>query len=315
MGRSRSVRLLLAGSLLVCLLFSGLARAEFRPFVAGTPVAGGLASAVDSAREKLVAEGLDVVGEYAPTEGVHILAVSSEAMRETAARSKRGGYGAVISIALEQAGGETLVSYQNPKYIAHGYRLEGDHESAFQAIAAALGATGYFGGEPISEANLRTYQYAFGLETFVDPVELGGFPSFSAADRQITERVKQGELGTGLVYRVEIPGKKQIVYGVAMQTDDPNAHGAALVQAVDHDAPRGYAFLPYPILLDGNAAETLNLRFRMAMFFPDLPMMGGDASFFKLRSAPDAINDLLVAVVDGEIRKEERSSGGGFGTF
>jgi hypothetical protein len=245
---------------------------------------------------------------------VRVLTVSSEAMRETASKSKRGGYGAVVSIAFEQVGGETRISYQNPQYLAHGYRLEGDNEAAFQSLAAALGAKGYFGGEPISKANLRTYQYAFGLETFVDPVDLGSFGGFSSADSKITERVKNGELGTELVYRVKIPGKKQIVYGVAMQTDDPNAHGAALVQAVDHDAPRGYAFLPYPILLDGNAAETLNLRFRMALFFPDLPMMGGEASFFKLRSAPDAINNLLIAVVDGEIQKEERS-GNGFGTF
>ncbi|KTG16392.1 MULTISPECIES: hypothetical protein [unclassified Guyparkeria] len=314
MGQARSVRVLLMSSFLVLLSFTGLARAEFQPFVEGTPFAGDVEAAVAAARAKLAAEGLDVVGGYAPTEGVRVLAVSSDALRETASKSKRGGYGAVVSIAFEQTGGETRISYQNPQYIAHGYRLEGDNESAFQALAGALGATGYFGGEPISKANLRTYQYAFGLETFVDPVDLGSFPGFSSADRQITERVKNGELGTELVYRVEIPGKRQIVYGVAMQTDDPNAHGAALVQAVDHDAPRGYAFLPYPVLLDGNAAETLNLRFRMALFFPDLPMMGGEASFFKLRSAPDAINKLLIAVVDGEIQRKERS-GGGFGTF
>jgi len=315
MGKALSVRLLLASSVLICLLLSAVARADFQPFVQGAPVAGEVGAAEAAVREKLEGEGFDVVGGYAPTKGVRVLAVSSETLREVASRSKRGGYGAVVSIALEQVEGETLVSYQNPKYLAHGYRLEAESEPAFQSLAAALGATGYFGGEPISMANLRTYQYAFGLETFVDPVELGRFASFSAADRQITERVEAGELGTSLVYRVEIPGKQQIVYGVAMQTDDPNAHGAALVQAVDHDAPRGYAFLPYPILLDGNAAETLNLRFRMALFFPDLPMMGGEASFFKLRSAPDAINDLLVAVVDGEMPEEERSSTGGFGTF
>lgn len=314
MGKYGSTRLLLAGFFLMGLLFTGLVRAEYQPFVEAAPFAGDVEAAVATAREKLENEGFDVVGGYAPTEGVHVLVVSSEALRETASRSERGGYGAVVSVAFEQAGGQTRISYQNPQYVAHGYRLESDHEAAFQGLAGALGAKGYFGAEPISQANLRTYQYAFGLETFADAVDLGSFSSFSAADRQITERVKNGELGTELVYRVKIPGKDQIVYGVAMQTDDPNAHGAALVQAVDHEAPRGYAFLPYPILLDGNVAETLNLRFRMALFFPDLPMMGGDASFFKLRSAPDAINDLLIAVVDGKIEKKERSSSG-FGTF
>ncbi|HER35792.1 MAG: hypothetical protein JXJ30_01175 [Halothiobacillaceae bacterium] len=314
MGNIRFVHLPLIGGFMFLLAVSGLARAEFQPFVSGTPVSGEVGTVAGGAKEKLAAEGFEVVGDYAPTKGVRVVVVSSDALRRAAAKTERGGYGAVISVAFEQTGGQTLITYQNPHYVAHGYRLEGDGETAFQSLAAALGATGYLGGEPISEANLRTYQYAFGLETFLDAVDLGRFDSFAAADRTITERLKGGKLGAELVYRVEIPGKDQIVYGVAMQTDDPNANGAALVQAVDHDAPRGYAFLPYPVLLDENAAETLNLRFRMALFFPDLPMMGGDASFFKLRSAPDAINDLLGEAVGGEIPKEERSSTG-FGTF
>jgi len=314
MGKSRYIRMLLAGGFLLGMLFSGLAQAAYQPFVEGAPFAGDIDAAVADARGKLESQGFDIVGDYAPTEGVHIVVVSNEAMRQTAAKTKRGGYGAVLSVAFEQTDDGTRISYQNPQYIANGYRLDDDNEAAFQALAGALGAKGYFGAEPISEANLRTYQYAFGLETFVDAVDLGSFRSFSAADKQITERAQNGELGTQLVYRVKIPGKDQIVYGVAMQTDDPNAHGAALVQAVDHDAPRGYAFLPYPVLLDGNAAETLNLRFRMALFFPDLPMMGGDASFFKLRSAPDAVNKLLIAVVDGKLQQPD-SSTGGFGSF
>lgn len=314
MRKSRSIRLLLTGGFSIGLLFAGLAQAAYQPFIEGTPVAGDVGVAVIAAREKLVSEGFELVGDYAPTNGVHVLVVSSKALRENASRSPRGGYGAVLSVAFEQTDEGTRVSYQNPQYVAHGYRLKDDNEAALQALARALGAVDHFGSEPVAEAKLRRYQYGFGLETFTDPVDLGRFSSFSAADAQIRERVANGDLGTELVYRVKIPGKDQIVYGVAMQTSNPNAHGAALVQAVDLDVPRGYAFLPYPVLLDGNSAETLNLRFRMALFFPDLPMMGGEASFFKLRSAPGAINDLLIAVVDGEIPKEE-TSGQGFGTF
>ena len=314
MGNTQPIRLLMAGIFMFGLLFSGLVRAEFQPFIEGQAFAGDVDAAAETVRGKLVAEGFDVVGDYAPTEGVRVLVVTSDTLLDTAARSPRGGYGAVLSVALEQTDSGTRVSYQHPQYVAHGYRLESDNESVFQAMARALGATGYFGAEPISRANLRTYQYAFGLETFEDPVDLGGFPSFEAADRQIGARADDEARGTELVYRVRIPGRNQIVYGIGMHTDDPNANGAALVQAVDHDAPRGYAFLPYPVLLDGSNAETLNLRFRMALFFPDLPMMGGEASFFKLRRAPDAVNKLLTEVVDGEIERESGSSTG-FGTF
>lgn len=315
MGNAHPIRLLLAGIFMLGLVFSGLVRAEFQPFIEGTALPGDVAASAETAREKLATEGFEVVGDYTPTDGVRVLVVTNDTLLDTAARSERGGYGAVLSVALEQTENGTRVSYQHPQYVAHGYRLESDNERVFQEMAKALGAIGYFGAEPISSANLRTYQYAFGLETFEDPVDLGEFDSFNVADRQIASRADSGQFGTELVYRVRVPGRDQVVYGVGMHTDDPNANGAALVQSVDHDAPRGYAFLPHPVLLDGTEAETVSLRFRMALFFPDLPMMGGDASFFKLRKAPDAINKLMIEVVDGEIEQEEQSSGGGFGTF
>ncbi|MFN2380966.1 MAG: hypothetical protein ABR561_00245 [Guyparkeria sp.] len=315
MGNAHPKRLLLAGIFMFGLLVSGLLRAEFQPFIEGTTLTDDIDAAAEATREKLVAEGFELVGDYAPTQGVQVLVVTSDTLLDTAGQSPRGGYGATLSVALEQTEAGTRVSYQHPQYVAHGYRLESDNESVFQSMAGALGAIGYFGAEPISEANLRTYQYAFGLETFADPIDLGGFASRDAADRQIVEQADDEARGTELIYRVRVPGSNQVVYGMAMRTDDPNANGAALVQAVDHDAPRGYAFLPYPVLLDGTAAETLSLRFRMALFFPDLPMMGGDASFFKLRRAPDAINQLMLDLVDGKIEKDEPSYGGGFGTF
>jgi len=313
MGKNRAIRMMGAGLFCLGLLFSGLVRAEFQPFVQGTPIEGAVDTAAATTVGQLSAAGFEVIGDYAPADGVRVLVVTSDALLDTAARSPRGGYGAVLSVALEQDGDTVRVSYQDPRYVAHGYRLESDNESVFQSVAGALGATGYFGAEPISEANLRTFQYAFGLETFRDAVDLGGLGSFERGRQQIAERADGGDLGTDLVYQLRIPGKEQMLFGVAMQTDDADTNGAALVQSVDKEAPRAYAFLPYPVLLDGSSAETLNLRFRMALFFPDLPMMGGEASFFKLRSAPDAINALLRDVVDGRVFDDEPV--GGFGTF
>ncbi|MGM0517103.1 MAG: hypothetical protein ACQER6_05860 [Pseudomonadota bacterium] len=313
MGKNRAIRLMGAGLFCLGLLFSGLVRAEYQPFVEGTPVEGAVDTAAATASGQLSAAGFEVIGDYAPANDVRVLVVTSDALLETAAQSPRGGYGAVLSVALEQDGDTVRISYQDPRYVAHGYRLEDDNESVFQSVAGALGATGYFGAEPISVANLRTYQYAFGLETFRDAVDLGEVGSFERGRARIAERAAGGDLGTDLVYQLRIPGKEQMLFGVAMQTDDADTNGAGLVKAVDKDAPRGYAFLPYPVLLDGSSAETLNLRFRMALFFPDLPMMGDDASFFKLRSAPDAINALLREVVDGRVFDDEPV--GGFGTF
>jgi hypothetical protein len=313
MKENRAIRLTGAGLFCLALLFSGLARADYQPFVEGTPIEGAVDTAAATAGGKLSAAGFEIIGDYAPTDGVRVLVITNDTLLSTAAQTPRGGYGAVLSVALEQDGDTVRVSYQDPRYVAHGYRLASDNESVFQSVAGALGATGYFGAEPISEANLRTYQYAFGLETFRDAVDLGAVGSFERGRKRIAERAASGDLGTDLVYQLRIPGKEQMLFGVAMQTDDPNTNGASLVQAVDKEPPRGYAFLPYPVLLDGSSAETLNLRFRLALFFPDLPMVGSETSFFKLRSAPDAINALLREVVGGRVFDDE--PGGGFGTF
>ena len=76
--------------------------------------------------------------------------------------------------------------------------------------------------------------------------------------------------------------------------------------------PHRYAFLPYEVLLNNKEAEALNLRFRMALFFPDLPMMGSDASFFKLRSSPDAIKKVLQKAMGGALVTNSDNGFGGF---
>ncbi len=51
------------------------------------------------------------------------------------------------------------------------------------------------------------------------------------------------------------------------------------------------------------------MRYRMALFFPDLPMMGDGPSFFKLRSSPDEVLQALRKVSGGKVDEPTHAQG------
>jgi hypothetical protein len=62
-------------------------------------------------------------------------------------------------------------------------------------------------------------------------------------------------------------------------------------------------------VINGNKAEALHMRYRMALFFPDLPMMGDGPSFFKLRSSPDEVLQALRKVSGGKVDEPTHAQG------
>lgn len=289
--------------------------AGLRPFVEGNKANKPLAGATQMVTAALGKAGFNIVGEYSPLKNVTILSVSNPEMLKNAAATKRGGYGAALSVALEQDGDKTYVTYVNPPYVANGYRLAANNADIAAQLAKALGKQKTFGAKPRTPKVLRDYQYTFGMETFTDPMDLGHFDSFYSADKTITSRLKAGKDGVSLVYRIKIPGKNEIVYGVRLNPSNADANGVKLVQSIDTGVPHRYAFLPYEVLLKDQSAEGLNLRFRMALFFPDLPMLGGDASFFKLRDSPSAIKHVLGKALGGQLPSDSSNNNGGLENF
>jgi len=286
-----------------------------QPFIEGNSIGATLADADKTIQAALTKGGFEVVGHYAPKKNVTIVSVTNPAMLKNAAATDRGAYGATISIALEEVQGKTFVTYMNPVYVANGYQMATDNADTAKALAGILGAEKTFGAKPRTPNQLRNFQYAFGMETFTDPVDLGSFPGFQDAEQKITSRLQAGKDGVGFVYKLKIPGKNEVIFGVDLAAKNADANGVHLIDSIDTGVPHRYAFLPYEVLLKDKNAEALNLRFCMALFFPDLPMMGGDASFFKLRNAPDAIKTTLRKALGGTVVSDSNSSSGGFGSF
>jgi hypothetical protein len=137
---------------------------------------------------------------------------------------------------------------------------------------------------------------------FDDPMELGTFDSHEAAVAAVESGLAVEGDALTLVYRIDIPGKNQTVFGVGMKAtndtkDEVQIDSAHQLEIVDFEGYSKVAYFPYEILVDGNNVEALHMKFRMAIHFPDLSMMGAHG-FTKLMAAPGATEDALENMVE-----------------
>jgi len=69
-----------------------------------------------------------------------------------------------------------------------------------------------------------------------------------------------------------------------------------IMSEIDFHDVRSTAHLPYEVLVSGNKVYALYARFRIAINFPDLSMMGKH-SFMNIMKTPDAIRNALKNTV------------------
>src|SRR5512139_2629713 len=301
------------------LLTAGVAMADdvgMKPFVLASKGPGTIDAKVAAAKASLAANGFSVVGSYSPYPSATILIVTSDELKNNAAASDHGGYGAAQRVAITKVKNEIQVSFTNPTYMANMYRMNGDLKNVYAKLEAALGKVEEFGMErPMSVAKARKYHYMFGMEYFDEKAELGEFDSYEAALAAVESGLASGKEGVTKVYRIDIPGKKEAVFGVAMsgkpgktkvskevtpgQSEDigltmtgaPEAD-AYIMSNIDFKEIKSTAHLPYEVLVSGNKVYAQYARFRIAMNFPELSMMGKN-SFMNIMECPEAIRDAL----------------------
>ena len=93
------------------------------------------------------------------------------------------------------------------------------------------------------------------------------------------------------------------VFGVALN----HADGAdkSITKQIDNKGHSHSAHFPYEILVSGDEVLALNGKFRIAINWPSLSMMG-QGSFMSISGAPDNIKEALEAVATNQ--KLESSS-------
>ena len=278
--------------------------ATYRPFIVASSGAGTLAEKTRSSLDALEAAGFELAGQYSPVDGTNIIVVTSDELKKIASMSDRGGYAAGQRVSISEAGDNIEVSFMNPLYLQYGYRLAVIMQPISDDLSEALGHEEACGADKkkMTAKKLEKYHYMMGMQRFDDPSELGSFDSYEAAVAAVENGLaKEGDALTQ-VYRIDIPGKQQTVFGVGMKKtgeDDEDLDSAFQMSIVDFEGCKKRAYFPYEVLVDGNNVEALHMRFRMALHFPNLSMMGKHG-FTKLMSAPGAIEDALEAMVNAQ---------------
>ena len=255
-----------------------------------------LASKVEAA---LGAAGFTVVGKYSPGDKpdnqMVVICTHPNVLQAIAAVGDNTGFAAGIRVGLyKNEAGEIEISYENPEYIHRAY-FGKKHIAQLSAMvtkkladALATVAGGNldqsFGGE-LDEDKLAKYNYMVGMQKFDDPVEAGEFGSFQEAVSTIDANLAAGKGGNKLVYKIEIPGKNVVDYGVAM---DHEGHYLEII------GERHIAAQPYDLLVVDNKAYTLHGRYRIALHWPDLTM----ATFTKIMTTPGNIAKSMKALCE-----------------
>jgi len=284
------------------LFFASVTLAEdviLKPFILGSKGAGTVAEKVEQARTALIASGFDVVGDYSPYPDATVLVVTNDELKNNAAKSEHGGFGAIQRVSVTKVKDEVQISYTNPVYMSHVYRMDGDLGNVADAMAKALGRVEEFGAKGMTAKKARKYHYMFGMEYFDEPSLLAEYESYEEAVKAVDAKLSANKNGVTKVYRVNIPGKKESVFGAGLKgatKDDKDMDDSFIMNEIDFRDVKSTAHLPYEVLVSDNKVYALYARFRIAINFPDLSMMGKN-SFMNIMGSPDAIRDALKKTV------------------
>lgn len=312
MYKSKILQSTLAALLLMFLAVSVQAADLLKPYVLAYTTTGDVAKVTDEVKAKLTAAGFEVVGNYSPFEGSNILVVTNDDLKKAAASTDRGGYLAPMrvtitkqygkgkGVAFNPANAEIQVAFTNPVYWAAAYRVSADVSNVKAKLVQTLGSKEEYGSfykykDGISADNLKKYHYTMMMEYFDDPSKFGKFESHEAAVKAVEAGLAAHAGGTSQVYRIDIPGKEETVFGVAMTKGCSG--DAATMKAIDMGPIHSTGYAPYEILVNGKNVEALYARFRIAIAYLGLPMMANanGGTFMNIMCAPGAIKDALEA--------------------
>ncbi len=279
------------------------AAGEMKPFFLGSTTTGSVGDKVEGVKKSLTDNGFEVVGEYSPYESAHIIIVTNNDLKKAAASHERGGYAAGQRIAITKVGDQVQITYTNPAYMAAAYHVKGNITAVTKALSTALGSIKEYGLEEGMDADdIAGYHYTFGMEYFDEPYSLADYSSQAEAVAAVEKGLAAQAGGTTKVFRIDVPGGKQTLFGVGLSsetTGNKYMDDSFIMNEIDFKETRSTAHLPYEILVTNGEVEALHARFRIAVNFPDLSMMGSN-SFMNIMPSPDAIKASLTEAAGGE---------------
>ena len=285
--------------------FPGLSfSAQLKPFNLASIEQGDFNKAVKNTQGKLEVAGFKVIGEHRPYDGAAILVITNDELLKNAAATEFGGYGAIQRVAITQAGSDIQVSFTNPVYMSYAYQMAGHLEAIEESLKTALGFKEAFGSrDGLSREDLKKYHYMFGMPYFTDPLTLNKYASYEEAVEKVKTSLEAKKGGAYQVFHLEIPGKKQSVFGVGLTR--ALSADMQIMGEIDFKPIKSTAHLPYEMLVhEDGTVYILSPKFRIAINFSDLEMVGKH-SFVGIMNSPVAIRDALIEGSGGEVFNTE----------
>ena len=86
-----------------------------KPYLLGYRGPGTIETKLPEVKAALEQKGFHVVGEYDPARGSHVIVVTSDALKNAAAASSFGAYGAVVRVSLTDTGEELQLASTDPR--------------------------------------------------------------------------------------------------------------------------------------------------------------------------------------------------------
>lgn len=293
----KKILMVLVGVAALLLVAGMVSAAEelLKPYVLASTDSLAIEKKAAEVKTALAQNGFQVVGEYSPYKGAIVIVVTSDDLRKAASKTDFGAYGAVQRISLTETGKGLQVAYTNPLYYAQAYRMKDPLTGVAAGLEKALGKKSEFGSkEGLKASKLRKYHYMVMMPYFTDQVELASYSSHEDALKAVEGSLAAHKGGCAKVYRVDLPEKKESVFGVGI-TEGEGAD-RAIMPVIDFGDPKHTAHLPYELLVSGGKVYMLHGKFRIALDFPDLSM----GTFMKISGAPSAIEEKLRIVAAGK---------------
>lgn len=303
------------GLLVSVALLPAHAAERLKPFELASTSIGDMAATVAQVKQKLAAGGFTVLGSYAPytkaafpdgeVVSAEVIGVTNPALQAAAAATPSGGYAVVQRVTVTEVtakgASQVQVAYTNPSYMANAYRLNGDLADVTAALGKALGTQQAYGSaKGLKPSDLRDYHYKMFMPYFTDADLLAKYDSHAQAVSAVQAGLAAHKGGTSEVYQLALPGGEQTVFGVALSgpSDNTCSGDRHVMSRIDFQPIKSTGHLPYDVLVSGNKVYALAAKFRIAINFPDLSMMGSN-SFVSIMCAPGAIQKALKAAAGG----------------
>lgn len=221
---------------------------------------------VEAAKEKLRANGFEIVGEFTPAENGVTILYTNEAMKKAANKTGRG-FAAVGRILVDNE--RQQIHIANPIYFAKAYLQDEYNHNTASAVYTSLESA--FGPLKNSEdkwefAGLDSYHFMLGMPYYKDMGVVG-----TGATVALLENVKAAK---GIILQLDTD---RYITFVAL---DKRTSG--FVKKIGTDKAE---VLPWAVLIENGEAKALKAEYHIALSYPLLDLGG----FANIMTAPAAV--------------------------